>query len=101
MMENGSSRVSRAAAVVLQVLVVAYFIGAILSGAYFNWTYARDHGFLKWLLLGQIVPTMKAAAWPYFVLAEHPSRRSSALPRSLKNFLFAFDALAQANHRPP
>jgi hypothetical protein len=36
---------------------------------YFNCQYAKDHGFLAWLLLGEIVPTLKATVWPYFVMS--------------------------------
>lgn len=49
------------------VLFAAYFIGTTLALPYYNWQYARDHGFVKWLLLGNIVPTAKALAWPYFM----------------------------------
>lgn len=34
---------------------------------YYNWQYAKENGFVSWFLLGEIVPTMKAMAWPYFV----------------------------------
>jgi hypothetical protein len=29
--------------------------------------YAKEHGFVSWMFLGQIVPSLKAATWPYFV----------------------------------
>jgi len=43
-----------------------YIIGIGLSGIYFNWQYAQDHGFVQWLFLGEIVPTAKAFIWPYY-----------------------------------
>jgi hypothetical protein len=58
--------VRRTATGVLQLVLVVYAFGVMGSGAYFNWTYARDNGFIKWLLLGQIVPSAKAFIWPYF-----------------------------------
>ena len=27
---------------------------------YFNWTYARDHGFVRWIVLGEVAATAKA-----------------------------------------
>jgi len=49
------------------VLFAVYFIGTTLALSYYNWQYARDHGFVQWVLLGQIVPTAKALVWPYFM----------------------------------
>jgi hypothetical protein len=45
----------------------AYLLSVTLMTSYYNWQYARDNGFIAWLLLGQIVPTSKALVWPYFV----------------------------------
>jgi len=43
---------------------------------YYNWQFAKANGFVKWLVFGEIVPTAKAIAWPYFELF---SNRTSAL----------------------
>jgi hypothetical protein len=48
-------------------IIGAYLLGVMLSIPYYNWRYARDHGFLSWLFLGEIVPTIEAPLWPYFV----------------------------------
>ena len=54
-----------------QILVFFFgayiWIGGIIFIPYFNYQYAKDHGFVNWIFLGQIVPTLKAAVWPYFV----------------------------------
>jgi hypothetical protein len=82
---------------------MVYALGFVGAVTYFNWTYARDNGFMKWLILGQVVPTAKAVVWPYFVVARASSpeaRRAAApqqMPRSIQNFLFSLDALARAN----
>lgn len=34
---------------------------------YYNWQYAKEHGFIKWLFFGEIVATLKSTAWPCFV----------------------------------
>ncbi len=34
---------------------------------YYNWDYAKTHGFMKWFAFGEVVATAKAIAWPYFV----------------------------------
>ena len=58
-----------------------YFVSFLLIAApYFNWRYSRLHGFVNWLLLGEVVATSQAAAWPYYAIAHfwsHPSSRDS------------------------
>lgn len=50
-----------------QVLLGCYCLGAMVTLPYYNWQYAKEHGFVSWMFLGQIVPSLKAATWPYFV----------------------------------
>lgn len=53
---------------ILWLIVMAYGWVAFLGFVpYFNWQYAKQHGFVNWLLLGEVVPTLKAIVWPYFV----------------------------------
>jgi hypothetical protein len=82
-------------------LLFLYFVGGTCSATYFNWTYARENGFAAWLFLGQIIPTAKAAVWPYFVFVKKEApwakRIEVQLPRSIQNFFLATDALARAN----
>lgn len=42
-------------------------IALVIFAPYYNWQYATENGFVKWIFLGEIVPTAKAAVWPYFV----------------------------------
>jgi hypothetical protein len=51
---------------ILVPLLSLYFAAAGFAALYFNWEFARSNGFLPWLLLGEITPTAKAIAWPYF-----------------------------------
>ncbi len=59
-------------------VVGIYFVVAFLLTPYYNWQYARDHGFLNWVLLGEIVPTVKAVAWPHFVFVVNRQPSQSA-----------------------
>ena len=44
-----------------------YIFGTMAAVPYFNWRYAREHGFVSWILLGEVVATGEGIAWPYFV----------------------------------
>lgn len=52
---------------ILAGIVVLYFMSLTVMTPYYNWQYAKEHGFIKWLILGEIVATLKSTAWPYFV----------------------------------
>ncbi len=66
------SRESSGAKLIANILSM-YMMTVFFAGAYFNWQYANENGFVKWLLLGEIVPTAKAIVWPYFAAkASHP-----------------------------
>jgi hypothetical protein len=97
---NRSNTLTRFIPSFFGVLFYIYIIAASISAVYFNWTYARDNGFVKWLLLGEIVSTAKAVVWPYFLIASSAETASESMPRSVTNFFFANDALLKANDRP-
>lgn len=40
-----------------------------ISVLYFNWQFAREHGFVRWLAYGDFVATVQGAIWPYYVVA--------------------------------
>ena len=58
----------------------AYFVITMLAIPIFNWRYAREHGFVSWLCLGEVVATFKAVVWPYyaFALGGHSEERAFA-----------------------
>src|SRR6516165_11888939 len=68
--------------------IIAFFIFA----PYFNWQYANENGFVKWLFLGQIIPTARAVIWPYYVFfAQSSAENSSRLVEYSDNdYDFAF-----------
>lgn len=70
----------------LTVLIGIYVVGMMISVPYLNWQYAKQNGFVKWILLGEIVPTLQSAIWPYYIF-EHflrgEGRQQSANNRDL------------------
>ena len=44
-----------------------YGIGVLIFGTYFEWLYAKEHGFIAWLLLGWLIPLLKAIIWPIYL----------------------------------
>jgi hypothetical protein len=50
-------------------VVYLYMITVMFALPYYNWRYATENGFLKWLLWGETVPTAKALIWPYYALS--------------------------------
>lgn len=43
-------------------------IGFLPAFLIYSWQYAKQHGFLAWLLLGEIIPLLKATVWPIIVI---------------------------------
>lgn len=54
------------------LVLAAYSLVAMVMLPYYNWQYARDHGFLAWFFFGEVMPTVQALAWPYFVFFSDP-----------------------------
>ena len=48
-------------------LLVIYAFSVGIFGLYFNWLYAAENGFIAWLFFGEIIASLKAIVWPYFV----------------------------------
>lgn len=65
---------------VLLGILGLYIISLSVVTPYYNWQYAKEHGFIKWVLFGEIVATMKSTIWPYYAFAS--SSRSSDSPDS-------------------
>ncbi len=92
-------RTKRIMAVLVQVVMAAYFYPLLFFAPYYNWTYAREHGFSSWLAFGEIVATAKALAWPYFALwsdsEANPQWTEDEL-RGIRHMLASFDAQQKA-----
>jgi hypothetical protein len=57
----------------LGTVVSLYMMTVMGMGVFYNWQYAREHGFVQWFLLGEIVPSAKALVWPYFAFGQDHS----------------------------
>jgi len=76
----------------------AYALGAMAAIPYFNWQYAHDHGFARWVLLGELVATAKGLAWPYFAVGgRSPTRAWTAEEKeNIRHFFTSMDATQAA-----
>jgi hypothetical protein len=61
----------------LSLVLSPYIVTIGLAATYYNWEYARTHGFLPWVFFGEIVPTAKALVWPYFTFHKGDSSGAS------------------------
>ena len=62
-------------------ILTIYVMTCLFAIPYYNWQYAKEHGFLEWLFLGEFVATAKGAAWPFFFATsiEFGARSKSSL----------------------
>lgn len=70
----------------LTCAIYVYFIGTMISVPYFNWCYSRDHGFVSWLLFGEIIATAQGAIWPVYALSGGSKRERSTLTSEERAF---------------
>jgi hypothetical protein len=54
-----------------------YFLSMMLAVPYFNWGYAKEHGFMSWLVFGEVIATAKSLIWPYYAVVGFGSGRST------------------------
>jgi hypothetical protein len=52
---------------ILNIAVGLYMLAAMVAVPYFNWQYAQEYGFVRWVFFGEFVATAKGLIWPYFV----------------------------------
>ncbi len=82
--ERASGGIRALAARLLTLVCYIYVLSVFVAVPYYNWQYAREHGFADWLVWGEIAPTGKAFAWPYFAArsAKPPAIDSAVAPLS-------------------
>lgn len=79
-----SDRMKKPLSRLIGYLIGIYFLSFLVIAPYFNWQYAKRHGFIKWLFLGEIVATAKSTVWPYYIfIAKDPSSAQSRLENKL------------------
>ncbi len=89
----------------ISVCANLYLVTVLIAAPYFNWQFAREHGFAEWLAWGEIMPTAKALVWPYFAIRgpKSPPPAGPLSPRqwnemNIRSVNRAFDASQQANY---
>ena len=55
------------------VIFFLYIAACSLFVPLFNWQYARDNGYVKWVFLGEVVSTLKGVVWPYYIFFDKSS----------------------------
>lgn len=76
---------------IIKWLAIAYFAAAALIFApYYNWKYSKDNSFTEWLFLGEIIPTLKAIAWPVYLFDEAKSKDSTHAEKAMQTLGPAF-----------
>lgn len=46
---------------------IVYCAFVVVFAPYYSYEYIKEHGFMAWLLFGEIVACWKALVWPYYV----------------------------------
>jgi hypothetical protein len=46
------------------------FLAIIVFVPYYNWRYAHNNGFIKWLAFREFAPTLQGIVWPYGLYAD-------------------------------
>ena len=69
---------------IFEYFLIAYAISVAIFGVYYNWEFAKDNGFIMWLLFGQIVPTLLLSP---LIRANWELRRVGVKRRGLKSII--------------
>jgi len=59
---------------ILTGIFYLYFFSTIIFVPYYNWTYAKENGFVKWLVFGELIATAKGFIWPYFMFFDDSNK---------------------------
>ena len=79
------------------IFLQVYKIGVFVAFPYFNFLYAKEHGFMNWLLLGQVVPTAQAVVWPYYAINANSKVRFTDVEKAnLEHYYRSYDAFREA-----
>jgi hypothetical protein len=77
----------------LSAMIALYAISLVFFIPYYNWRFAKEHGFVAWIFLGEVVATGKGVAWPLFVVKDVFLNPQETNPdyRHYMNSLIAFE----------
>ena len=65
-----ASCLERFISALMGTLAVVYVGGMAIALLLFSRQYIMEHGFLDWLAFGEVVPSLKATIWPYYLIRE-------------------------------
>jgi len=90
---------------IFKVVFYVYLFTVVCAVPYYNWKYAQENGLIKWLILGEAVPTGKALIWPYFALHHTTTAEGTVEPLTQRQqdemnetmFIKALNASQQAS----
>jgi hypothetical protein len=51
---------------ILYIVALSYFFSLLFVVPLYNWQYAHNYGFARWLYFGEVIATAKAVVWPYY-----------------------------------
>jgi len=81
---------------IIQTIFTIYFVIAVFIFIPINnFNFAKENGFVKWIVLGEIVPTLQSSIWPYYVYNSYFSKSISGNDK--KYFLETIGALQAIN----
>lgn len=59
-----------------------YWLSMMFAVPYFNWRYAKEHGFMSWLVFGEVIASAKSLIWPYYAVVGFSPGGSTAEART-------------------
>lgn len=74
-------------------LIFIYLFIASICLFKFNYDYAKNHSFSEWILLGEIVPSLQAVVWPYYIFAKVETPKEN---KKLANFSKSIDFIVES-----
>jgi hypothetical protein len=89
--------VTRALGRVVTAVFLIWLVPQVFFVPYYNWEYARENGFVKWLLLGEIVPTFKALGWPYFIFSARSGGHAASLQHLARSIEYKNESTRMVN----
>jgi hypothetical protein len=46
-----------------------YSLSVVIFTIYFNWKFIQEHGVIPWIAFGELIATLKALIWPFFIFS--------------------------------
>jgi hypothetical protein len=89
----------------LRFVSYLYMLTVVCAVPYYNWKYAQQKGFVKWLIFGETVPTGEGLIWPYYAFRHAGDTEARIKPLTQKqqdemleqSFIDALNASQQAS----